>query len=201
MNSEKSINFNSSKPKHVLKYQSIFKELLNNQNLFENNENEKQKQKHQTSKDFFYFQNNPMKNSLYSTRYQLITGKNIDTNSFLNKNRIRNQSNNISNPNINNSLMYKTEKQENIKKFKRFLKQTDLQYSTLNNNSFNHNFIHNYNNNNNNTISFNRNSFIQKLHSTLPEYTSLSNNGNSFLTLNNQTFKNSDFSYLRNKLK
>ncbi len=190
MNSEKSNNFYDSKPKHVLKYQNIFKELLNNQNLF----NENDKPKKQTSKDFFYFHNNPMKNSLYSTRYQLITGKNIDTNTFLNKNKIRNKSNNLTNPNINNSLNYKIGKQENIKKFKRFLKQTDLQYSNLNNNSYNHNF-------NNNNLSFNKNSFIQKLHSTLPEYTNLSNKGKSFLTMNNHTFKNSDFSFLRNKLK
>ena len=200
MNSDKSNLFNSynTKPKHLLKYQSIFKELLDNQNLFGNNENEKQKK--QTSKDFFHIHNNPMKNALYSTRYQLITGRNIDTHSFLNKNKnqnqINNQSYNMTNPNFSNTLNYKTNKQENIKKFKRFLKQTDLQYSN-NNNSSNNNFI----NNNNNNISFNRNSFIQKLHSTLPEYTSLSNKGNSFLTLNNQTFKNSDFSYLRNKLK
>ena len=70
MNSDKSNLFNSynTKPKHLLKYQSIFKELLDNQNLFGNNENEKQKK--QTSKDFFHIHNNPMKNALYSTRYQ-----------------------------------------------------------------------------------------------------------------------------------
>lgn len=198
MKTEGNLLFNNynHKPRYLSKYQHIFQELFQDDNTVELDFN-----KTQTSSRPSYFlidqtrNSDPIKNSLISTRYQLITGKKLDTKSNKNyyKNNKSNQSYQFSNSKMNGPSFEVKYGNQNLKNFKRFLRETDRN-NLKNNNGFNYNTI-NVNKTRNGNYS---NNFIEKLHSALPEYTSLSNKGQSFLKGN---LKTAEFSSLKNKLR
>jgi len=194
MKKENNFTFNS-KPRYITRYQNIFKELFNDFNFF-NSEKEKDSTK---GKIFFIknTENDPIKRALNSTRYQLLTGKKIENpykndnynnNTLKRQNKIYHQS---SNSTIDtSSLRYKNGNNKIITNFKKFLRNTE---------SNNDIGFHYSNGKNYQTRNFgNNNNFIERLHNALPEYTTLSNRGQSFLKGN---VKVSEFSNLKNKLK
>jgi hypothetical protein len=174
----------NSKPKYLLKYQKIFKDLLED-NFYDNDFN-----KGKSTRDNFLINHNnmfPKQNSLFSTRYQILTGNKFQQVNFKDNNKYKNnksysQSNNYSVENT--GLKSRNEKQENLINFRHYLKQNDIKYS----------------NNKNNYISNGNNAFIEKLHSIFPEYSNNNklNKGQTFLKGN---MKNPEFYSLRNKLK
>jgi hypothetical protein len=190
-------NYSNSKPRYLTRYQNIFKELLNDFNFFNTNS---ESENNSTKKNFFFIkntENDPIKKNLNSTRYQLLTGKKIENpyksdnyknNTFKRQNKSYHQSS--SSTIDSSSLRFTNGNNKTLKNFKKFLRNTD---------SNNNIGFHYSNNKNYPTRNFgNNNNFIEKLHNALPEYTNLSNKGQSFLKGNN---KISEFSSLKNKLK
>ena len=190
-------NYSNSKPRYLTRYQNIFKELLNDFNFFNTNS---ESENNSTKKNFFFIkntENDPIKKNLNSTRYQLLTGKKIENpyksdnyknNTFKRQNKSYHQSS--SSTIDSSSLRFTNGNNKTLKNLKKFLRNTDSNYNIGFHYSINKNYpTRNFGNNNN---------FIEKLHNALPEYTNLSNKGQSFLKGNN---KISEFSSLKNKLK
>ena len=190
-------NYSNSKPRYLTRYQNIFKELLNDFNFFNTNS---ESENNSTKKNFFFIkntENDPIKKNLNSTRYQLLTGKKIENpyksdnyknNTFKRQNKSYHQS--LSSTIDSSSLRFTNGNNKTLKNFKKFLRNTDSNNNIGFHYSINKNYpTRNFGNNNN---------FIEKLHNALPEYTNLSNKGQSFLKGNN---KISEFSSLKNKLK
>ena len=190
-------NYSNSKPRYLTRYQNIFKELLNDFNFFNT---DTETEKNSTKGSFFFInntENDPIKKSLNSTRYQLLTGKKIENpyksdnyknNTFKRQNKSYHQSS--SSTIDSSSLRFTNGNNKTLKNFKKFLRNTDSNNNIGFHYSINKNYpTRNFGNNNN---------FIEKLHNALPEYTNLSNKGQSFLKGNN---KISEFSSLKNKLK
>ena len=190
-------NYSNSKPRYLTRYQNIFKELLNDFNFFNTNS---ESENNSTKKNFFFIkntENDPIKKNLNSTRYQLLTGKKIENpyksdnyknNTFKRQNKSYHQSS--SSTIDSSSLRFTNGNNKTVKNFKKFLRNTDSNNNIGFHYSINKNYpTRNFGNNNN---------FIEKLHNALPEYTNLSNKGQSFLKGNN---KISEFSSLKNKLK
>jgi len=190
-------NYSNSKPRYLTRYQNIFKELLNDFNFFNTNS---ESENNSTKKNFFFIkntENDPIKKNLNSTRYQLLTGKKIENpyksdnyknNTFKRQNKSYHQSS--SSTIDSSSLRFTNGNNKTLKNFKKFLRNTDSNNNIGFHYSINKNYpTRNFGNNNN---------FIEKLHNALPEYTNLSNKGQSFLKGNN---KISEFSSLKNKLK
>ena len=190
-------NYSNSKPRYLTRYQNIFKELLNDFNFFNTNS---ESENNSTKKNFFFIkntENDPIKKNLNSTRYQLLTGKKIENpyksdnyknNTFKRQNKSYHQSS--SSTIDSSSLRFTNGNNKTLKNLKKFLRNTDSNYNIGFHYSIKKNYpTRNFGNNNN---------FIEKLHNALPEYTNLSNKGQSFLKGNN---KISEFSSLKNKLK
>ena len=135
-------------------------------------------------------------NTISNTKYQLITGRD------LNENKIK--LNQFEKKKVNNKyeryepeyLMKNLKKKQNIvRNFKEYIKKTEKIYENYReSNSINKIFP-----NHNRSRNLSGNIFIEKLYNQFPEYTTLTNRGQTFLST--KTLKENEFRSLKNKLK
>ncbi len=202
------INNVFKKPKYITRYERIFNELLKYDSL--NNDNITDRfSVHQKNNTFYEnFNTNTLLlysrnlnkpsnyNTISNTKYQLITGRD------LNENKIK--LNQFEKKKVNNKyeryepeyLMKNLKKKQNIvRNFKEYIKKTEKIYENYrDSNSINKIFP-----NHNRSRNLSGNIFIEKLYNQFPEYTTLTNRGQTFLST--KTLKENEFRSLKNKLK
>ena len=208
MKAEVNINNVFKKPKYITRYERIFNELLKYDSL--NNDNITDRfSVHQKNNTFYEnFNTNTLLlysrnlnkpsnyNTISNTKYQLITGRD------LNENKIK--LNQFEKKKVNNKyeryepeyLMKNLKKKQNIvRNFKEYIKKTEKIYENYReSNSINKIFP-----NHNRSRNLSGNIFIEKLYNQFPEYTTLTNRGQTFLST--KTLKENEFRSLKNKLK
>ena len=208
MKTEVNINNVFKKPKYITRYERIFNELLKYDSL--NNDNITDRfSVHQKNNTFYEnFNTNTLLlysrnlnkpsnyNTISNTKYQLITGRD------LNENKIK--LNQFEKKKVNNKyeryepeyLMKNLKKKQNIvRNFKEYIKKTEKIYENYrDSNSINKIFP-----NHNRSRNLSGNIFIEKLYNQFPEYTTLTNRGQTFLST--KTLKENEFRSLKNKLK
>ena len=192
----------NDKPHYIKKYQRIFNKILKENSFL--GDNAKERFKTQTKNNNFYDRVNKKDNKiLYSntlnietdrsnlsnTKYNLLTGSNF---SILNNITINSVKKNNYIPKYQPNNIVKNE--NTIRNFKNFIKNTEKKYSSNQSHNLNNHFP-----NHKRSRNLSGNIFVERLYSALPEYTNLTNRGQSFLNNNNNNVKE-HFNSLKNRL-
>ncbi len=192
----------NDKPHYIKKYQRIFNKILKENSFL--GDNAKERFKTQTKNNNIYDRFNKKDNKiLYSntltietdrknlsnTKYNLLTGSNF---SILNNITINSEKKNNYIPKYQPKNIVKNE--NTIRNFKNFIRNTEKKYSTNQSHNLNNHFP-----NHKRSRNLSGNIFIERLYSALPEYTNLTNRGQSFLNNNNNNVKD-HFNSLKNRL-
>ena len=192
----------NDKPHYIKKYQRIFNKILKENSFL--GDNAKERFKTQTKNNNFYDRDNKKDNKiLYSntltietdrsnlsnTKYNLLTGSNF---SILNNITINSVKKNNYIPKYQPKNIVKNE--NTIRNFKNFIKNTEKKYSSNQSHNLNNHFP-----NHKRSRNLSGNIFVERLYSALPEYTNLTNRGQSFLNNNNNNVKE-HFNSLKNRL-
>ena len=202
------INNVFKKPKYITRYERIFNELLKYDSL--NNDNITDRfSVHQKNNTFYEnFNTNTLLlysrnlnkpsnyNTISNTKYQLITGRDLNENKIKLNQFEKKKKNNKYERYEPEYLMKNIKKKQNIvRNFKEYIKKTEKIYENYrDSNSINKIFP-----NHNRSRNLSGNIFIEKLYNQFPEYTTLTNRGQTFLST--KTLKENEFRSLKNKLK
>ena len=198
----------NSKPRYFEKYENIFKELFENDKLEKNSFTSRKKNFH-TRENTEYSNitlltstidtTNSMRDRMSRTKYNILTGKDLNKFSKLNTENEKKESklfpDNFNNNNYNVTKNIRNERNKNrtvIKNFGFYLRNqgTIPSYNLLKKNESNSlSPRHNHDN-----------LFIEKMHKKFPEYVNLKTKGQSFLLLSNQLDSKKSFHELKNKI-
>ena len=209
MKNDSNINYDKKKPKYLTRYERIFNELLKNDSY--NNDNITDRFiGHQKNNTFYQnFNANTLLlnsrnlnlasnyNTISNAKYQLITGKELNENRKGNKYEKKSMNNKYERYQPDFLMKNLKKKQNIVRNFKEYIKKTEKIYERNyrdNNNNINKIFP-----NHNRSRNLSGNIFIEKLYTQFPEYTTLTNRGQTFLST--KTLKENEFRSLKNQLK
>ena len=194
MKTDGNINYSYNKPKYLKRYEKIFNELLRNDSFSNDNFTERFSG-HQKNNTFYNnFNTNQLLlksrnlnaassfNTISNAKYQLITGRNLNENQLKLNNYEKKNNNNKYERYEPEYLIKNLMKRQNIvKSFKDYIKKTEKIYENYrDSNSINKNFPIHINHSRSRNLS--GNIFIEKLYTQFPEYTTLTNRGQTFLS-------------------